>query len=52
MKRTVGLIAGNGQFPRLVASGLRAAGHRVVAVGHTGETGEDLESYVDTLKWI
>ena len=39
MKRMDGLIAGNGQLPRLVASGLRAAGHRVVAVGHIGETG-------------
>ena len=52
MKRIVGLIAGNGQFPRMVASGLRAAGYTVVAVGHIGETGEDLENYVDTLKWV
>lgn len=52
MKRMVGLIAGNGQLPRLVAGSIRAAGHRVVAIGHLGETGKDLEKDVDTLKWV
>jgi DUF1009 family protein len=52
MKRMIGLIAGNGQLPQLVASGIRAAGHRVVAIGHIGETGKELENYVDTLKWV
>jgi len=52
MKRKIGLIAGNGQLPRLVAGSLRAAGHRVVAIGHIGETSKDLENYVDTLKWV
>jgi len=52
MKRMIGLIAGNGPLPRLVAGSIRAAGHRVVAIGHIGETGKDLENDVDTLKWV
>ena len=52
MKRMIGLIAGNGQLPRLVAGSIRAAGHRVVAIGHIGETGKELENDVDTLKWV
>ncbi len=52
MRRKIGLIAGNGQLPRLVAGGIQAAGHRVVAIGHIGETSKDLENYVDTLKWV
>ena len=52
MKRMVGLIAGNGHLPRMLANSLRAAGYRVVAMGHIGETKEDLENCVDTLKWV
>jgi len=52
MKRTIGLIAGNGQLPLLLAAGIRTAGHRVVAVGHLGETRKDLEGHVDTLHWV
>lgn len=52
MKRMIGLIAGNGQLPRLVAGSIRTAGHRVVAIGHIGETAKDLENDVDTLKWV
>ena len=52
MKRMIGMIAGNGQLPRLVAGSIRAAGHRVVAIGHIGETGKDLENCVDILKWV
>ncbi len=43
MKRKIGLIAGNGQLPQLVASNIRAAGHRVIAIGHLGETQKDLQ---------
>jgi hypothetical protein len=48
----IGLIAGNGQLPQLVANKIRATGHRVIAIGHLGETRKDLKNYVDTLKWV
>jgi len=52
MKRMIGLIAGNGQLPQVVASNIRAAGHQLIAIGHLGETRKDLKNYVDTLKWV
>ena len=52
MKRTIGLIAGNGQLPLILANNIRARGYRVVAIGHLGETREDLEAAVDTLRWV
>lgn len=48
----LGLIAGNGIFPRLVAQGARSAGVRVVAVAHTGETEPELEAQVDACTWV
>lgn len=52
MKRTIGLIAGNGRLPLMLAQHLRAAGHRVAAIGHLGETRKDLKKLVDSLKWV
>lgn len=52
MKRTVGIIAGNGRLPLLLAASVRAAGHRVMAIGHLGETRKDLKHYVDSLLWV
>ena len=51
-KGPLGLIAGNGIFPRLVARGARTAGLAVVAVAHRGETVEDIESEVDVCTWV
>jgi DUF1009 family protein len=48
----LGLIAGNGIFPRLVAHGAREAGIDVVAVAHVGETEPQLEAEVTSLTWI
>ncbi len=52
MKPTIGLIAGNGKLPILLAKSMRAAGHRVVAIGHLGETQKKLRYHVDTLHWV
>jgi UDP-2,3-diacylglucosamine hydrolase len=49
---TLGLIAGSGRFPLLLAESARAAGHRVVAVGHQGQTDPALEKLVDSLTWV
>ena len=48
----LGLIAGNGIFPRLVAQGARAAGVPVVAVAHRGETEDGIEEEVSQCTWV
>jgi len=50
--KILGLIAGGGQFPLLVADSARTMGYEVVAVAHYGETEPDLEKRVDKIKWI
>jgi DUF1009 family protein len=48
----LGLIAGGGQFPLMVAEGARRHGLRVVAVAHKGETEPSLSDHVDKMIWI
>lgn len=48
----LGLIAGNGRFPFLVARSGRRAGRRVVAVAIREETFPELESEVDECHWV
>jgi hypothetical protein len=48
----LGLIAGNGRFPFLVAQGARRAGRRVVAVAIREETAPELEGQVDEIHWV
>jgi DUF1009 family protein len=48
----IGIIAGNGQFPRLIARAARAEGMQVVAVALEGEADPALEQAVDSLTWI
>jgi DUF1009 family protein len=48
----VGLIAGNGVLPRLLADAARAQGRRVVALAHRGETDGSLADRVDALEWV
>jgi DUF1009 family protein len=52
MKDTIGIIAGNGKLPLMVADGIRRAGHRVIAVGHIGITSKDIQDSVDGLWWV
>jgi hypothetical protein len=49
---TIGLIAGGGQFPLMVAEGARRHGFRIVAVAHKGETEPTLSDLVDKITWI
>ena len=51
-RETLGLIAGGGQFPLLVARAAKEQGLRVVAVAHRGETDSSLEHDVDEIVWI
>ena len=48
----LGLIAGGGRFPLMVARSARRMGYKVVAVAHHNETLPDLEKEVDEIRWI
>ncbi len=50
--KTIGLIAGGGQFPILFARAARQNGVKVVAVALKGEADELLESEVDVCSWV
>jgi DUF1009 family protein len=50
---TLGIIAGNGVYPRLISDGARKAGvKRIVAAAFTDETDPGLEQQVDVLEWM
>jgi UDP-2,3-diacylglucosamine hydrolase len=51
-KPVLGIIAGSGKFPLLVARSAKKAGFRVVAVAHAGETDPVLENETDSIAWI
>jgi DUF1009 family protein len=48
----LGLIAGNGRFPFLVAEAARRAGRRVVAVAIREEAFPELAAEVDAIEWV
>lgn len=48
----VGLIAGNGRFPLLMAARARELGLGVVAVAHRGETAPELADLVEAIFWV
>ena len=51
-KESIGIIAGGGQFPLMVAEAAREKDLRVVAVAHLGETDSSLSALVDEIVWI
>jgi DUF1009 family protein len=48
----IGLIAGGGRFPLLIADSANKLGHTIVAVAHHGETDPALEEKVNKIVWI
>jgi UDP-2,3-diacylglucosamine hydrolase len=50
--KPLGLIAGNGQFPILLAREAQRQGRRVVVIGIKEETDPSLESLADVFHWI
>jgi DUF1009 family protein len=49
----LGIIAGNGVYPRLIADAARKAGvEKIVAAAFTDETHPILEQHVDALEWM
>jgi len=51
-RESIGVIAGGGAFPILVADAARGQGCRTVAVALEGETSPDLAEHVDEIVWI
>ncbi len=50
---TLGIIAGNGVYPRLLADAARRAGvKRIVAAAFTDETDDRLAAKVDEIHWM
>jgi hypothetical protein len=50
---TLGIIAGNGVYPRLLADSARKAGvKKIIAAAFTDETDPALEQHVDLLEWM
>ncbi|RMG21214.1 MAG: LpxI family protein [Deltaproteobacteria bacterium] len=49
---TLGLVAGSGVLPRLVAAAARSAGHRVVLAAHVGETDPETAAAGDEVHWV
>ncbi len=48
----IGIIAGGGAFPVMVADAARRNGYLTVAVAHEGETDPGLGEHVDEMVWI
>ena len=49
----LGIIAGNGVYPRLLADGARKAGvKKIIAAAFTDETDPVLQQHVDVLEWM
>jgi UDP-2,3-diacylglucosamine hydrolase len=51
-KGPLGIIAGEGVFPILVARGAKAAGRKVVVAGFGGLAWPELRDEVDVFKWV
>src|SRR4051812_10353277 len=53
LPKKLGIIAGNGVYPRMLADGARGAGvEKIVAAAFTDETDAVLEEHVNVLEWL
>src|SRR3989338_3415999 len=52
MKKTIGIIAGNGRFPFLVAREARKEGYSVAVCGVEGEADPELQACSDFFSWV
>lgn len=51
--QSLGIIAGNGVYPRLLGQAARESGvNQIVAAAFTGETDPALAQYVDEIEWL
>jgi DUF1009 family protein len=49
---TIGIIAGNGEFPLILARSVRQGGRRIVAAALEGEADRQIEQLVDEVEWV
>ncbi len=47
----IGIIAGDGNFPAIIAEAARKSGCTIIAVAHTGLTSPDIEKAADKVYW-
>ncbi len=52
MRKTIGIIAGNGHFPLLVTEEAREAGYRIAVCGIEQEAEPSLEKMADAFEWV
>jgi DUF1009 family protein len=52
LKKPIGLIAGGGNFPLIIARSVKRQGRSLVAVAHLGQTDPALEEVVDKIVWV
>ncbi len=52
MMKSIGLIAGGGQFPILFAKKAAEKGYKVWAAAYINEASRELEKYVDAIEWL
>ncbi|MGD9731697.1 MAG: LpxI family protein [Desulfamplus sp.] len=52
MMKSIGLIAGGGQFPILFAKKAAEKGYKVCAAAYINEASRELEKYVDAIEWL
>ncbi len=48
----LGIIAGDGKFPAIIAEAAKKSGYAIIAVAHTGLTSQDIEKPADKIHWI
>ncbi|MFP4391493.1 MAG: LpxI family protein [Desulfohalobiaceae bacterium] len=51
-KEPLGILAGEGQFPLLVARGAKSRGREIVAVAFKGHTSEEIIPWTDKISWL
>jgi len=47
----LGIIAGDGKFPSIIAEAAKKSGYTIIAVAHTGLTSPDIENAADKIYW-
>lgn len=52
MGKKLGIIAGDGKFPIIIAEAARDNGYTVIAVAHTDITSQEIEKAADSAYWI
>jgi len=48
----IGIVAGNGDFPLILARSIRQGGHRLVVAAFEGEADPQIEQLADEVEWV